>query len=86
MRLTSFKEGAPELLVTIWRDKGIKIASSITKQSPLDMLLSDLEKAYSTRFPDFKKLSERQLLVAERSAAMVIFFIKVYRVIRFSRG
>lgn len=69
-RLTSTN---PAMLVSVRYEDGLRTVSTLAKQEPLELLLSNAAKAYPERYPNYKLLSERKLTIDDRSAAELTF-------------
>lgn len=60
-------------LISIRKETGLRIVTSLTKGSLIENLLRNAERAYPQRYPEYKKLSERKLKAGDHDAAELYF-------------
>ena len=60
-------------VVALSKETGLRIAASLSRADIVPMLLRNIERAYPLRFPEFSKLSEKNLELGDRKAAEIYF-------------
>ena len=73
LRLQESEANKVPVLITVRYEDGLKAIFAVTKQEPLEMLLTNLDKSYPDRFPGFTKISDRELTVGDKEAAEIVF-------------
>jgi len=69
-RLTSQN---PPIIFTVRQEAGLQIAANATGQSILDMVASNLRRAYPDRFPGFEIVTEKNFSIDGRDAKDIVF-------------
>lgn len=62
-----------ELNVNLRQETGLRLPLTLTKQEMISMLLSNAADSFPQRFPDFKKVAEREFAHAGKRAAELYF-------------
>lgn len=72
-RLTST---TPAMLVSVRYEDGLRAVTAVSRQELLPMLLTNADKSFPQRYSEYSKKQERQLEVAGKKAAELIFTYK----------
>lgn len=60
-------------LISIRKESGLRLVTSLTRQDTIPMLLGNAENAYPQRFPEYHKESEWEFELTGKKAAELIF-------------
>jgi hypothetical protein len=66
-------DSEPPYLITLRYEEGLLKASQLARISALELLLGNTDKAFPTRYPGYKKLSEQKFERAGKEAAKLEF-------------
>jgi len=69
-RLTRNK---PATIITVKTEKNLQAITTIAKQTPIDLLVNNAEKAFPARYTNYKLLSNKRLKVQEHDGTELIF-------------
>ncbi|MEK7602720.1 MAG: hypothetical protein AAB459_00555 [Patescibacteria group bacterium] len=63
----------PPILISVRYENGLKAASTVTKQSKIELVMQNLRKAYPKRFPSFEEVSSNKTEIDSKTAQEVVF-------------
>ena len=63
----------PASIVSIRYEEGLRSVTSISGQSLLDLLSGNIAKAYPNRYPGYKLLSEKSVVISSLTAKQIVF-------------
>lgn len=61
------------LLITLRYEEGLRKATSLSRQEPIDLLVNNTKLAYPKRFPEYKEVSRRRFDIKGHKSAEFIF-------------